>query len=213
MFATSLALPLVLAAGIRAVPRQGAHIEPQETDGELVLRARRGDRWAEEALYRRHVQAVTRLTVRLLSRSAEAEDVVQDAFVTAFADLNKLRDETVFGGWLLRIAVRQVHRRYRRRRLLRAIGLDRGEDDVTLEAQVDPAAGPEAVAAVRELGRVLETLAARERIAWTLRHVEGYKLEEVAEALEVSLATAKRLLAAADAVVQRHVSFAPEGTS
>ena len=119
MYATSLALPLVFAVGIRVVPPKGAHIEPQETDAELVLRARRGDRWAEEALYRRHVHAVTRVTMRLLSRSTEAEDVVQDAFVIAFADLNKLRDEAVFGGWLLRIAVRQVHRRYRRRRKYR----------------------------------------------------------------------------------------------
>jgi RNA polymerase sigma-70 factor, ECF subfamily len=207
MHGTSLALPLVFAAGARAVPKKATYIEPHETDAELVQRARRGDRWAEEALYRRHGHTVTRLAVRLLARSAEAEDVVQDAFVTAFGDLGKLRDESAFGGWVTRIALRQVHRRFRRRRVLRALGLDRGENDLALELQMDPAAGPEVVAAVRELSRVLDTLGARSRIAWTLRYVEGYKLEEVAHSLGVSLATAKRALAAADAVIREHVSF------
>lgn len=213
MSATSLALPFVFAAGTRAAERPASHIEPHESDGELVLRARRGDRWAEEALYRRHVHAVTRLAVRLLSRSTEAEDVVQDAFITAFADLTKLRDESAFGGWVTRIAIRQVHRRYRRRRLLRALGLDRGEDDLALEHQMDSAAGPEALAAVRELARMLETLGARERIAWTLRHIEGCKLEEVAASLGVSLATAKRAIASADGVVRERVTFLPEASS
>jgi RNA polymerase sigma-70 factor, ECF subfamily len=212
MHGTSLALPLVFAAGARARPQRAPYIEPHDTDAELVQRARRGDRWAEEALYRRHGHTVTRLAVRLLSRSADAEDVVQDAFITAFEDLGKLRDESAFGGWVTRIALRQVHRRYRRRRVLRALGLDRVEDDLALELQVDPSAGPEAVAAVRELSRVLDTLGARERIAWTLHRVEGYTLDEVVHALGVSLATVKRALAAADAVVRKHVSFAPEAS-
>jgi RNA polymerase sigma-70 factor (ECF subfamily) len=212
MHGTSLALPLVFAAGARARLQRAPYIEPHDTDAELVQRARRGDRWAEEALYRRHGHTVTRLAVRLLSRSADAEDVVQDAFITAFEDLGKLRDESAFGGWVTRIALRQVHRRYRRRRVLRALGLDRVEDDLALELQVDPSAGPEAVAAVRELSRVLDTLGARERIAWTLHRVEGYTLDEVVHALGVSLATVKRALAAADAVVRKHVSFAPEAS-
>jgi RNA polymerase sigma-70 factor (ECF subfamily) len=204
------ALPLVFAAGARVVPEKATYIEPRETDAQLVQRARRGDRWAEEALYRRHGRTVTRLAARLLARSADAEDVVQDTFITAFGDLDKLRDEGAFGGWVTRIALRQVHRRYRRRRVLRALGLDRGDDDLALELQVDPAAGPEVVAAVRELSQVLDTLGARARIAWTLRYVEGYKLEEVAHSIGVSLATAKRVLAAADARVREHVSFMPE---
>jgi RNA polymerase sigma-70 factor (ECF subfamily) len=211
--APSLALPLIFAISAKAPARAGALIEPQESDGELVVRAKKGDRWAEEALYRRHVSVVTRLAQRLLARSIEAEDVVQDTFVTAFGELRNLRDEDAFAGWLARIAVHQVHRRFRRRKLLRAFGLDREEDDLTLALQVDPAADPETVAALRELDRWLARLGARERIAWTLRHVEGHKLEEVAAACDCSLATAKRAIASADRVIRAHVAFTTKEAS
>lgn len=184
-------------------------IEPTETDGELVRRARQGNRWAEEALYHRHVRSVMRIVLRLLARSTEAEDVVQDAFVTALGQLDKLRDEEAFGGWLLRIAVHQVHRRFRRRRLLRALGLDRTADDVTLAEHMDPQAGPDVRAGLAEIDRLLETLPGRTRVAWILRHVEGQELREVARTCDCSLATAKRLLGRAERVISKHVSLEP----
>jgi RNA polymerase sigma-70 factor (ECF subfamily) len=197
--------PLVLsvAAGAARAPR--GRIEPTESDGDLVRRARRGDRWAEEALYHRHVRVVTRVVLRLLARSAEAEDVVQDAFLTALAELGKLRDEDAFGGWLLTIAVRQVRRRFRTRRLLRTLGLDRGVDDYLLSMHVDPGVTPDVAAALSEVDRLVATLPARPRIAWTLRYVEGYELREVAKLCGCSLATVKRLIAQAQTVVSAHV--------
>src|SRR5690348_3758499 len=119
-----------------------SRIEPADPDRDLVRRARAGDRWAEEALYRRHARTVTRTASRLLARSTEAEDVVQDAFVFAFSHLDDLRDPDLFGRWVLQVAIRFVYRRFRKRRLLRLLGLDRGADDLALAAHVDPSAGP-----------------------------------------------------------------------
>src|SRR5690348_10028801 len=102
----ALNLPLVLAVRATAPARPRPHrIDPTVSDGELVRRARRGDRWAEEALYHRHVRSVTRVVMRILARSNEAEDVVQDAFVIALRDVRDLRDVDSFGEWLLSIAV------------------------------------------------------------------------------------------------------------
>src|SRR5215468_8390767 len=121
----ALNLPLVLAVRATAptLPRP-QRIDPTVGDGELVRRVRRGDKWAEEALYHRHVRSVTRVVMRILARSSEAEDVVQDAFVIALNEVRDLRDVDAFGEWLLSIAVRQVYRRFRRWKLLRAVGLD-----------------------------------------------------------------------------------------
>jgi RNA polymerase sigma-70 factor (ECF subfamily) len=199
----------VLSVATSAARAPRGRIEPTESDGELVRRARGGDRWAEEALYHRHVRLVTRVVLRLLARSAETEDIVQDAFLTALADLEKLRDDDAFGGWLMTIAVRQVRRRFRKRRLLRALGLDRGVDDYLLSQQVDPKAGPDIGAALAEVDRLLATLPSRPRVAWTLRHVEGYELREVARLCGCSLATAKRLIAQADSIVAAHVTLEP----
>lgn len=172
---------------------------------ELVERIGRGDRWAEEAFYRRHVALVQSTVRRLLGRTAEAEDVVQDAFVTAFEIWDQLREPEHARNWLLTIAVRKVHRRFRRRRLSRLLGLDQTTDDATLEALARPDLGGEARAELALLDRVLRTVPPEARIAWMLRHVEGSSLEEVAVLCECSLATIKRRISVADAKVSEHV--------
>ncbi|HET9957202.1 MAG TPA: RNA polymerase sigma factor [Polyangiaceae bacterium] len=140
-----------------------------EEDTDLVKEALAGNRWAEEALYYRHVRGVTRVVLRLLSRSSEVEDVVQDTFVIAFGDLAVLADPAAFRHWLIRIAVRQVHRRFRRRKLLRLLGLDASQDDQILAAQADPKAGPETRVLLGEVDRILAKLPIRARVAWVLR--------------------------------------------
>jgi RNA polymerase sigma-70 factor (ECF subfamily) len=191
--------------------RAGSEGEPG--DGELVQRALTGERFALQLLYRRHVSLVTERVTRLLSRSVEAEDVVQDAFVAAFRDLSQLADPPRFGAWLMRIAVHQVHRRFRRRRLLARLGLDRGVDDARLERAVDPAVPADVRADLARLDDTLARLPAGPRLAWMLRHVEGCELKDVAEQCGCSLATVKRRIAQADTRVRavlgpRHFSDA-----
>jgi RNA polymerase sigma-70 factor (ECF subfamily) len=207
MHCATLHLPIVFSAAADASPAARTRIEPEATDGELVRRARRGDRWAEEALYHRHVRSVMRVALRLLARRADAEDVVQDAFVVALTDLGKLRDEDAFAAWLLTIVVRQVHRRFRKRRLLRALGLGRGDDDASLAEQADPRAGPDVCAALAEVDAILGRLPPRCRTAWILRRVEGYELGEIANALACSLSTTKRLVQQAERALSERVAF------
>jgi len=166
-------------------------------DASLVGRARGGDRWAEEALYRAHVVDVVRVATRVLGRSAEAEDVVQDAFVTAFTRLDRLRDDQAFGGWLGRIVLNLARGRLRRRSLWRMIGLDE-EDDASLAALASPGLDPDGRAELVRVDARLRTLPAEARVAWVLRHVEGWSVAEVADGLGVSLATAKRRLRTAE---------------
>ena len=179
---------------------------PGPTDADLVERVRAKDRGAEEQLYRLHVKAVAALAMRLLGRSAEAEDVVQDAFVTAFSRMHQLRDGNLFRPWLMRITVHEVHRRFRRRKLLRVLGMDRGEDDATLERLSAPHLYGEQRAELAALDRVLSELPARDRVVWMLRHVEGQELAEIASACEASLASIKRWLARAEERVRAHVA-------
>jgi RNA polymerase sigma-70 factor (ECF subfamily) len=69
----------------------------------------------------------------------------------------------------------------------------------------DPAAGPEEKQLVVEVYRALDRLPAHERVAWTLRHVEGEALEDIARLCGCSLATAKRRIATAHEKLQRHL--------
>jgi len=173
----------------------------------LVERACSGDRDAEAAIYRRHVPYIAGLATRLLASATEAEDVVQDTFIIAFADLARKGTITALRPWLARIAVSQVHRRFRRRKLLRLLGIDRAEP-AQLDAIASPETSPEVRAQLAALGRVLESLPPAQRIAWSLRCIEGATLDEVAAACGCSLATAKRRIAAAWERVRANVEIA-----
>jgi RNA polymerase sigma-70 factor, ECF subfamily len=175
--------------------------------GELATRISRGDLWAEEAFYRRHVAGVSVVVRRLLGNSLDAEDVVQDAFVTAFEIWGQLRDPEQAGRWLLTIAIRKVHRRFRKRRLLRLLGLDHTTDDATLETLGKPDATGEARAELALLDRSLARASAAERVAWMLRYVEGMGLDEIAELCDCSRATTKRRIAAANERVRVHLEL------
>jgi len=209
----------VLAAIVSSIARstaargaavdRGAVLRPtgarEIADADLVARALAGDRWAEEALFRRHVAAVAGIATRLLGRREDAEDIVQDTFATALESLSALRDAGAVRAWLVQIAVRKAHRRFRRRKIARALGLDRATDDATLELLASDAADGEARAELRGVDRALAELPVAERMAWMLRHIEGESLEGVASACGCSLATAKRRIARADARVRTHV--------
>lgn len=175
----------------------------KETDAELVDRARSGDRWAQEELFRRHVGRVTATAARLLGDRARAEDVAQDSFAIAFEQLPALRESPAFGSWIVRIAVSQVHRIFRRRRVVRFFGFDSAEG--ALASLAATTASPAQIAELELLDRALRELPPEERTAWMLRHVEGMELKEVAHACACSLATVKRRIDAASARVRRHV--------
>lgn len=177
-------------------------------DGRLVLLAREGNRSAQGALFRRHAADLTRLVTRLLSRTHDADDVVQDAFTVALTRLDSLEDPNTFRAWLFRIAIRKVHNTYRKRRLLASLGLDRGLDDATLCALAPSSTGTTR-AELRLLDDALAKLPAPLRFAWMLRHVEGEKLEAIAEHTGWSLATVKRKLAKAEARVGHHTGSKP----
>jgi RNA polymerase sigma-70 factor (ECF subfamily) len=173
------------------------------TDVDLVDRARAGDQWAEEAIYRRHVSYVGWLVVRMIGRHHDAEDILQEVFTTALEQLHTLRDGAALRAWLTRIAVSRARRRLQRLRLMRMLGLDRGADDATLGALASTGCSPEVRAELRLVAEALAALPPGPRIAWTLHRVEGLTLEDVAQACRCSLATAKRRIAAGDQRVAR----------
>lgn len=200
--------PLVVLAAIRQ-PAHGT-VKPLPAaegvgDAALVERALEGDRWAMEALYRRHVGRVTNAVTRVVGRTADADDAIQEAFLVAFSRLESLREPAAFRGWIARIAMNEVRARLRKRRWLRRLALDREADDASLASLASDDASPEVRAELAKLDRLLSTMDAELRMAWMLRYVEGWELTEVASAMDCSLATAKRRIKAARERIQRHV--------
>ena len=162
-------------------------IEPDQ----LVRGLKACEPWAERALLRAETAHVERLLARMLGFHAELDDLTQEVFIRAFARIGDLREPESLRAWLSSIAVfvaREAIRRKRRRRWLVFLPPEQPAD---LPAS---AASFEARNALRVFYEVLDGFAAEERIAFTLRFVEGMELTEVAEACQVSLATIKRRL-------------------
>ena len=183
-------------------PLSARSAEP--SDAVLVARCCAGDSRAEETIYLRHVGYVTSLCMRLLGNREEAEDAAQDTFVDVLQQLSRLRDPERLKQWITRVAVHKVHRRFRRRKLLRALGMYGMDHDVAVLAAAAHST-PEQAAELERLSQLLGGLPDEQRAAWVLRYVDGHKLEEVARLCSCSLATIKRRIGSADAVVRAHV--------
>jgi RNA polymerase sigma-70 factor (ECF subfamily) len=160
------------------------------------------------ALVERFQSNVFGLCYRMLGRHHDAEDVAQETFAAAFGAWSQLRDPERLRFWLLQIAIRKVHRRFRRRKLLRALGFDDGAYDATLDVLARSDCPQETRMELSLLSKALDKLSTNDRVAWMLRHVEGLSLEEVAQECGCSLAAAKRRISSAS---QRISRFAAKG--
>ena len=185
---------------VRDLPRDAA-----PDDASLVLSARRGDRWAEEALYRRHVAYIAGMVTRLLGGASEAEDVVQDTFAIGLDQIGTVREPEAIRAWFAQIAVSQVRRRLRRMKLLARLGLHPSLDHLQLESLAVEDADAETRAELAELGGALAQLPTDQRLAWMLRYVEGEPLREIARLCACSLATVKRRIVAASNHLRQYV--------
>jgi RNA polymerase sigma-70 factor (ECF subfamily) len=149
-------------------------------DEELVQRMLRGDSWAKEAFYRKHVAQAYRVARRLVGTIHDTEDVVQEAFAQAFVDLPRLRKPEALRGWFLRIVVNRAHRKFRKRKVLSFLGW--GADFEYGSYEESPECSPEVAMELRLSQHALAHAPGDARACWVLRRVEGCSLTEVAEA-------------------------------
>ena len=175
----------------------------QPADAELAARARRGDGLAFELIMRRHNRRLFRLARSLVGRDHEAEDVLQEAYVRAYARLADLADGAALGAWLARIVANEALGRLRA--ATRVVSLDafrvKAEADGMEEPEHDRASDlpdPERLAASGELRRLLEAavdaLPAEFRTVFVLREVEGLSTAETAACLGLRPETVKTRL-------------------
>src|SRR5512138_1213628 len=100
----------------------------ENLDAELVCRARAGDLTAFEELTNRYAQQVYRLALRMLRHEQDAEDVTQQAFLSALENLAGFRGEASFSTWILRIAAHAALKVIRKRKGLEFVSLDAATD-------------------------------------------------------------------------------------
>ncbi|WP_221356407.1 RNA polymerase sigma factor [Streptomyces beigongshangae] len=150
----------------------------------LAVRAAEGDEDAFAVLVQRHAPALIRLAARLLGNRAEAEDAVQDAFISAWRRLPEFRNRSSFGTWMYRILTNRCLNVLRSRRPVAS--LDAARDVPAPEHSASPARMAEARDAVRELRAALDLLSVEQRACWVLRELDGRSYEFIADAVGIS---------------------------
>ena len=152
-------------------------------DVELCTRAATGERRAFGELARRHGSAVRNLLRRMGAQPSLADDVAQDAFLTAFERIAEFRAEGTFAGWVKRIAARLYLRRLQKERRLTELAVDGGEEPAEPErADTDGRI---------DLDEALKTLSEAERLCVSMCYGAGLSHGEAAEALNLPLGTVK----------------------
>jgi RNA polymerase sigma-70 factor, ECF subfamily len=159
-----------------------------DTDARLVARAREGDRAAFEMLVRRHLQSAYAVAVAELADVRDAEDAVQDSFITALERLDDCRDPGAFGAWLRQIVRNRARTVRRRERLRETDGLASAATTASAE---DPARDLAQGDLRRRLEHALATLTDTQRRIVLMHDLEGYRHREIAAELGIPEGTVR----------------------
>ena len=179
------------------------------TDDALVLRAAHGDVGAFDALIATRIDRCYRLAWSILQNDADAADATQDAFVSAWRKLPRLRDTTAFDGWLNRIVANAALMARRHRGRLREVPVVPMNADADAPAAWDRESRPDqstesdAVVERDAMGRAFSRLRAAERAILVLHHVDERPVAEIARSLGIPIGTAKWRLHAARKALER----------
>jgi len=169
-------------------------------DADLISRAAGGDSSAFQTLVERHRSMVYRVAYQFAGNHHDAEDIAQDVFIKVFRSLDRFRHDAQLTSWLYRIIMNACidHRRRSRFSASAAFG---EEAELRMLNAPEETPGPEERAYGGEIGQVLECEIGRlpkgQRLVFVMRHHQGMKLCEIAEALGLAEGTVKRQLHAA----------------
>ena len=202
---------------MRAAPADSLEGDPEISDAHLVAQAKAGELSAFEALVGRHERAVYSLARRMLTNEQDAEDVTQQAFLSALEHLPGFRGEASFKTWLLRVATHAALKVIRKRNGLDTFSL---EEATEASDHFDSVPHPEFIADWREsperlvqgnetrrlLDEALARLDEKHRLVFLLRDVEGMSIQETAEALGLGESNVKVRLLRARLQLREHLT-------
>ncbi len=151
----------------------------------LVEKCLDGDIKAQYQLYKQYSKAMYNIAIRFLNNKMDAEDILQESFITAFSRLRELQNRDLFGSWLKRIVINNCISLQRKRKIaFEAIDEQRHGEAVETDdgfLKVDSAL----------LHGAIKELPHKGRTVLVLRALEGYSHKEIAEKLDISVSTSK----------------------
>ena len=151
----------------------------------LIEKCLEGDIKAQYQLYKQYSLAMYNIAIRFLNNKMDAEDILQESFVTAFSRLEELKNRDVFGSWLKRIVINKCISLQRKRKIaFEEVDEERHGEPIEMDEglpEVDPAL----------VHRAIKELPQKGRAVLVLRALEGYSHKEISHTLDISVSTSK----------------------
>lgn len=172
-------------------------------DTELIMQAQRGNMEAFEQLVQRYDKRVLTIAAGYVNSADDAKDIFQEVFLRVYKALPKFQFRSEFSTWLFRVTTNVCLSHRTRRRRHSYTPLDQSIDDENdhsygLKDTLTDGTAADQQAENAEISmrveQALETLSPRQRMVFTLKHYEGYKLREIAVMMKCSEGTVKKYL-------------------
>lgn len=186
-----------------------------QSENELVRGAQARQPEAIRAIVKRYNQRLYRLARAIVRNDADAEEVLQEAYLRAFEAIGGFRGEATLATWLSRITINEALGRLRRKRRRARLDADLASPDqarIIPFPSANPSDDPERVMAQRQILKVVEqasdNLPDIYRVVFVARVIEGLSVEEAAEALSLQPATIKTRLHRARALIKQELESA-----
>jgi RNA polymerase sigma-70 factor (ECF subfamily) len=180
----------------------------------LIRRCLAGDEKAYRELVEMYQPRIYSLSLRMVRRSEDAQDVTQETFVRMFRALDRYDQERPFAAWLFSIASRLSidHIRRRKHQPIPLTQRDRDDEEYTIDVE-DPGLKPDEVASRSEeedrTRTLIDSLPPHYRIVVLLRHQQDLSYEEIAQALHLPLGTVKARIHRARALLKERIEKTP----
>ncbi len=165
---------------------------------ELIIQCKRQDIKAQAELYKRYSGILFSICLRYSPNHTEAEDNLQDAFITIFKKIDQFKDKGSFEGWMKRITVNTVLQKYRKQKVydLKDEGQLEAQEEVTVETEEIP---------LSYLLKIIQELPDRYRLVFTMYVMDGYSHKDIGELLGISDGTSKSNLARARNILKNKI--------
>jgi len=162
---------------------------------ELIKQCKKQDATAQGELYKQYNRILFTICLRYSPNYTEAEDNLQDAFITIFKKIEQYKGKGSFEGWIKRVTVNTVLQKYRKQRTFQIVDEGQIEDEAEVEIESDEIP-------LDFLLKIVQELPDRYRLVFSMYVMDGYQHKEIAEMLGISDGTSKSNLARARGILK-----------
>ncbi len=164
---------------------------------ELIAKCKEENAKAQGELYTLFSSKLFSICLKYSRNAVEAQDNLQDAFLTIFKSIGQYKHKGSFEGWMKRITVNTVLQKYRKERVFEIVNEETIEDE---EVEIE-----ESTLSLDYLLQIIQELPDRYRLVFNLYVLDGYSHKEIAEMLEITTGTSKSNLARARMILKTKI--------